>query len=46
MIRLLKFKKHLFCTATNKIYGIASLMGGKSTEGLYEQYSQYHNKDL
>ncbi len=48
MIRYLHFTHRLFCTAaaTNRIYGVPSQMGGKSSEGLYERYSTFSNKDL
>lgn len=30
----------------NRIFGVASRMGGRSAEGLYELYADYHNNDL
>ena len=30
----------------NRIFGVASRMGGRSAEGLYELYAGYENSDL
>ena len=36
-----------FCTLSNKMYGIASKIGGSSKESLYEKYAgKFYNKDL
>ena len=29
-----------------RIFGVASRMGGRSSEGLYELYAEYENNDL
>lgn len=36
-----------FCQANNKIFGIASKMGGSSNDSLYDRYAgKFFNKDL
>jgi DNA polymerase I len=35
-----------FCVKDTKMFGVASRMGGKSSEGLYEQYAEFENRDL
>jgi hypothetical protein len=36
-----------FCTISNKIYGIASKIGGASQDSLYEKYAgTFKNSDL
>lgn len=34
-----------FCVAT-RMFGVASRMGGRSSEGLYQLYADYRNNDL